>query len=172
MLQLDGRIGDQRGSGAGAGPGAAQSTSRCRGGSHMPSVPEDAHHRPTVTRSVRKLLQRFLRLSCHPVLPPPSSPSPFDLGHPTLCATRMFLPEICFPNVSNLQDDRKSNCHHKKATMITFRPRFRLEATRDHLPAGRFTGQSQSDRPTEFPPPAFEARLIPCGQPSSTITSS
>lgn len=66
--------------------------------------------------------------------------------------TRMFLPEICFPNVSNLQDDRKSNCHHKKAAMITFRPRFRLEATRDHLPAGRFTGQSQSDRPTDSPP--------------------
>lgn len=122
-----------------------QSARRCPSSSHGDEVCSQAP--PAVPSS----------LSCHPV-PRLRHPPPIDLGHPTSCATRMFLPEICFPNVSNLQDDRKSNCHHKKATMITFRPRFRLEATRDHLPAGRFTGQSQSDRPTEFPPPPSSLR--------------
>lgn len=128
---------------------------------------------PRLTRSVRKL--RHLPYSVRSVVlaTRPTRRHPSEISGTQRCRQPgCSFPALCFPSVSNLQDggeavkdDRKSNCHHKKASVITFRPRFRLEGNTRLI--YRLDGtHSQSVEPPSTRS-AFEARLInPCSHPA------
>lgn len=87
-----------------------------------------------------------------------------------------MITPLCFPSVSNLQDggeavkdDRKSNCHHKKASVITFRPRFRLEGNTRLIYRLDGTHSQRVEPPSTHS--AFEARLNQSMQPSSSAVA-
>lgn len=156
------------------------STGRLPHNAHCASKahPSIHHHRPTADEVCSQapattLLRSFVRS----LLPPgPHVVTPQISGTQHCAQPGCSFPALCFPSVSNLQDggeavkdDRKSNCHHKKASVITFRPRFRLEGNTRLIYRLDGTHSQRVEPPSTHS--AFEARLNQSMQPSSSAVA-